>query len=109
MRDPAVKLDALNRVGRALSDPTRAQILMHLSREPAYPAELAALFGSTRANLSNHLTCLRGCGLISAVREGRNVRYELADERLAPVIDALSEIAEAEHCDYCDGRRRRSA
>jgi hypothetical protein len=27
---------------------------------PGYPAEMAEDFGTTRANLSNHLTCLQG-------------------------------------------------
>jgi ArsR family transcriptional regulator, cadmium/lead-responsive transcriptional repressor len=50
---------------------------------PGYPAEMADSFGTTRANLSNHLACLRECGLVTATAEGRRVRYELADQRLA--------------------------
>ena len=41
--------------------------------------------------MSNHLACLRGCGW-SRPRGGRQVRYELADDRLA---DALRELAGA--------------
>jgi DNA-binding transcriptional ArsR family regulator len=44
----------------------------------------------TKANVSNHLACLRSCGLVTSTAEGRRVRYELADERLAR---ALSELA----------------
>jgi ArsR family transcriptional regulator, cadmium/lead-responsive transcriptional repressor len=105
----ATRLDALQRVGRALSDSTRAQILLQLGRHDAYPAELAELLGTTRANISNHLTCLRGCGLVRAVAEGRNIRYELADPRFATVLEELGDIAVADHCDDCDGRRRSRA
>ena len=99
-------LDALQRVGRALSDDTRAHILLLIADDPGYPGELAARLGTTRANVSNHLTCLRGCGLVRAVREGRNVRYELTDPRLARLLRDLSHVAIAEHCDTCDGRTR---
>ena len=72
----------LARFGHALSDPTRARLLLALRDAPAYPAELAELLGVSRQNLSNHLACLRGCGLVVAVPEGRRSRYELADARL---------------------------
>ena len=73
----------LARFGHALSDPTRAQLLLALREAPGYPAELAELLGVSRQNLSNHLSCLRGCGLVVAAPEGRRTRYELADGRPA--------------------------
>ena len=79
----------LARFGRALSDPIRARLLLALREGPGYPAELAELLGTSRQNLSNHLACLRGCGLVVAVPEGRRTRYELADERLSHALDDL--------------------
>lgn len=79
----------LTRIGRALADPTRRRILVELLDSPAYPAELADAFGTTRANLSNHLTCLRDCGLVTATAEGRRVRYDLADPRLGDALRLL--------------------
>ena len=79
----------LVRFGHALSDPTRARLLLALREQPGYPAELAGLLGTTRQNLSNHLTCLRGCGLVVAVPEGRRTRYELADARIAHALGDL--------------------
>ena len=76
-------MGTLSRIGLALADPTRRRVLVHLVDAPGYPAELAQQFGTTRANLSNHLACLRECGLVTATAEGRRVRYELADPRLA--------------------------
>jgi DNA-binding transcriptional ArsR family regulator len=105
----ATHVATLERVGRALSDGTRARILLMLAEGPAYPTALADELATSRANVSNHLTCLRGCGLVRAVSEGRNVRYELADERMRDVLHRLAEIAVAEYCDDCDGRRRRAA
>jgi DNA-binding transcriptional ArsR family regulator len=81
--------DALARFGHALSDATRTRILLNLNEEPSYPAELADRIGVSRQTLSNHLACLRGCGLVVAVPEGRRTRYELADARIGHALDDL--------------------
>jgi ArsR family transcriptional regulator, cadmium/lead-responsive transcriptional repressor len=82
----------LARFGQALSDPTRARLLLALREAPGYPAQLAELLGVSRQNLSNHLACLRGCGLVVAVPEGRRARYELADARLTHALGDLLEL-----------------
>jgi DNA-binding transcriptional ArsR family regulator len=99
--------DTLERVGTALADPTRRRILLALLDGGAYPADLANQFDTSRTNLSNHLACLRGCGLVRAEREGRQVRYELASEHLAHALRDLVAIElaiEPSHHDL-DGRR----
>jgi ArsR family transcriptional regulator, cadmium/lead-responsive transcriptional repressor len=79
----------LARFGHALSDPTRCRLLLTLREGPGYPAELAELLGVSKQSLSNHLACLRGCGLVVAAAEGRRVRYELADVRLGEALGDL--------------------
>jgi ArsR family transcriptional regulator, cadmium/lead-responsive transcriptional repressor len=81
--------ESLARFGHALADATRTRILLSLNRAPAYPSDLADQIGVTRQILSNHLTCLRGCGLVVAVPEGRRMRYELADRRIGRALDDL--------------------
>lgn len=93
-----LELQTLERVGRALADPTRQRILLELLNGPGYPAELADAIGTTRGNLSNHLTCLRGCGLVAPTAEGRRVRYELTDLRLADALRLLCSL-ELNDCD----------
>lgn len=83
---------ALARIGRALSDPTRCRILTALLDGPAYPGRLAVELGLSRSNVSNHLSCLRGCGLVVAGYEGRQVRYEIADEHLARALRELVQV-----------------
>lgn len=84
--------DALARVGRALADPTRCRLLVALLDGPGYPGQLAETLGLTRSNVSNHLSCLRGCGLVVASMEGRQVRYELADVHLARALRELAAV-----------------
>ncbi|NWL35181.1 ArsR/SmtB family transcription factor [Paenarthrobacter nitroguajacolicus] len=79
----------LARFGYAISDPTRAQVLLALAESASYPSDLADAIGVSRQSMSNHLTCLRGCGLVVAVPDGRRTRYELADSRLGHAIKDL--------------------
>ncbi|MUL41812.1 winged helix-turn-helix transcriptional regulator [Streptomonospora sp. PA3] len=107
----ATDIDALSRFGRALADPIRCRILLLLRQAPAHPADLADSLGISRTRLSNHLACLRDCGLVVAVPVGRRVRYEIADARLGHAIDDLrsavlavaddNSCAEAEEKDCC--------
>lgn len=81
--------DALARFGYALSDSTRALILLSLRTGGRYPSDLADEIGVSRQIVSNHLACLRGCGLVVAVPEGRRSRYELADARIGHALTDL--------------------
>jgi DNA-binding transcriptional ArsR family regulator len=88
----ASRLDAMNRLGRAMADPTRSRILLTLLDGPSYPAVLARDLGLTRSNVSNHLACLRSCGLVVVEPEGRRTRYEIADAHLVRALGELVEV-----------------
>lgn len=85
------RLDVMNRLGRAMADPTRSRILLSLLEAPGYPAKLARELELTRTNVSNHLACLRDCGIVVAEPEGRQTRYEIADPHLSRALNALVE------------------
>lgn len=85
----ASRVDVLTRLGRAMADPSRSRILLALLENPGYPAELARDLDLTRSNVSNHLSCLRGCGLVTATPEGRQTRYEIADPHLGHALTEL--------------------
>lgn len=65
---------------------------MMLLDEPAYPAGIADALGLTRQNVSNHLTCLRDCGIVVAEPQGRQARYEIADAHLAQSLEGLMNV-----------------
>lgn len=83
------RLEAIQRLGRALADKTRCRLMLTLLDGPAFPAQLAARLGLTRQNVSNHLSCLRECGLVRTTAQGRQVSYELVDPRLAHALEDL--------------------
>ncbi|WP_093912202.1 helix-turn-helix transcriptional regulator [Streptomyces sp. cf386] len=85
----ASEVEVLARFGRALADPIRCRLLLALREAPAHPSDLAERLDISRTRLSNHLACLRDCGLVIGVPVGRRTRYELADPRLAHALDDL--------------------
>ncbi|TFD21846.1 ArsR family transcriptional regulator [Cryobacterium sp. TMS1-13-1] len=86
------RIDVMNRLGRAMADPTRSRILMTLLNGPSYPAVLSRDLGLSRSNVSNSLTCLRDCGIVVAEPEGRQTRYEIADPHLGRALTALVDV-----------------
>lgn len=97
------RLDAIRRVGRALADPTRAAILLALLEEPRYPADVVDELGISKQSVSNHLACLRECGIVVAAPSGRRVLYEISDSRLRHALQDLVGVVLAVHpSDACD-------
>lgn len=76
---------------RGLSDPTRLGILLALQSGEHRVVDLVAEVGSSQANVSGHLACLRECGLITDRPQGRQTFYRLA----RPELDELLSAAEA--------------
>lgn len=75
-----------------MADPTRSRLLLSLLEGPGHPGALATELGLTRSNVSNHLACLRGCGIVVAVPEGRSTRYEISDPGITRALTALVDV-----------------
>ncbi|MFN7953862.1 MAG: metalloregulator ArsR/SmtB family transcription factor [bacterium] len=73
---------ALDRVFKALADPTRRAVLERLSRGPAPMTELARPFDMRLPSFSQHLDVLEGCGLVRSTKAGRVRTYRLAPQPL---------------------------
>lgn len=77
---------------RGFSDPSRLSILNTLLSGPRSVGEIVEATGLTQSNVSNHLGCLRDCGLVSANQKGRYVHYELSDERVGRLLMLADEL-----------------
>jgi ArsR family transcriptional regulator len=64
---------------RTLASPRRVEILHALATGPTEVGRLAESLGVNQPNVSQHLAVLRSAGLVEAERDGREVRYRLAD------------------------------
>jgi len=71
---------------RGFSDPSRLSILDALRNGALTVSEIVETTGLTQSNVSNHLGCLRDCGLVTANQKGRYVYYELSDERVGRLL-----------------------
>lgn len=86
-----VDAPAADAVFRALSNPTRRQVLERLSAGPASVSELAAPFDMQLPSFVQHLSVLEASRLVRSRKRGRVRTYELAPERLAAAEDWLAE------------------
>ncbi|UBV44508.1 metalloregulator ArsR/SmtB family transcription factor (plasmid) [Deinococcus taeanensis] len=82
----------MSAVFKALSDPTRRQVLQHLQNGPLGAGELAQLFDVSKPTMSAHFAVLVAAGLIEPVKQGRTITYHL---KLSVLEDALLMFAEA--------------
>jgi len=86
---------AVGELFAALASPLRAAIIHRLSDAPSSVTELVNSLGISQPLASQHLKVLRSAGLVTAVREGRSLRYQLADEHVAHIfLDALAHTQE---------------
>jgi DNA-binding transcriptional ArsR family regulator len=78
----------------AMADPTRRKLLdLLVARGPATATTLTAEMPVSRQAISKHFALLQRVGLVDGHRQGREVRYEVREQRLAEATGALSEVA----------------
>lgn len=82
------------RVGKALSNANRLELLEFIAQGERSVDELAKVSGLTVANTSQHLQQLRQAGLVSCRKEGLKVFYTLSGDDVIGLLDALRGVAE---------------
>jgi DNA-binding transcriptional ArsR family regulator len=80
---------SINETLKALSDPTRREILSLLKTEPHSAGEISAHFNLTDATISHHLSALRKAGLIEASHKGTFIMYEINTSLFEDVMNWL--------------------
>ena len=71
---------------RGFGDASRLSILDVLRDGPLTVGEIVDATGLSQSNTSNHLACLRDCGLVVAEPQGRYVTYSLSDPRVRKLM-----------------------
>lgn len=84
---------SVNEAFRALSDPTRREILRLLRQRDLTAGEIAERFPLARSTLSGHFNVLKAAGLIVPERQGTTIVYSLNlsafEEAMAAVLELL--------------------
>ena len=87
---PAELLEEVARLFALLSDPTRLRLLSRLHDDGELSVnELAARTGVSVANVSQHLNRMAVAGMLARRRDGKRVRYRIADPRLEELCDLM--------------------
>jgi ArsR family transcriptional regulator, cadmium/lead-responsive transcriptional repressor len=87
------------------ANPIRLSVLLLLSRNGEMRVrELVEAIGVSQPRVSDHLSCLAWCGYVRARREGSNVFYSIADERVLGVLKLSEGILadNLEHVQACE-------
>jgi ArsR family transcriptional regulator, cadmium/lead-responsive transcriptional repressor len=87
------------------ANPIRLSALMLLSRGGEMSVgEMVEAIGAPQPRVSDHLRCLSWCGYVRARREGSNVLYSIADERVLGILRLAEGILgdNLEHVEACD-------
>ena len=77
---------------RGFSDPSRLGILEALRNGPLSVGEIVKATSLSQPNTSNHLGCLRECGLVIAEQEGRYTVYRLSDDRVGDLLQMVDTL-----------------
>ena len=75
------------RIFRALSDPTRREILQELKRGELAAGAIASRFRISGPSVSRHLALLEAASLVSSRRDGNRIFYRLEAARLATCLN----------------------
>jgi len=77
---------------KALSDPTRREILNLLKGGRMAAGDIVDRFEVTGASISRHLSVLRDADLIRDKREGKHIYYELNASVLEEILLWISDL-----------------
>jgi DNA-binding transcriptional ArsR family regulator len=88
---------------RALGDPTRLQIIELLMEGPLTVTELTQHLRIAQSNVSNHIACLRWCGLVASENQGKWTYYSVNNPKIRKIIELARALvsANAEHVAAC--------
>ena len=82
---------------KALSDPTRREILSLLKQGSMTARQIGEHFDTSGATVSHHLTILRQAGLIEDRKSGKYIYYELNTTVFQEVLSWIQTLMEADN------------
>ena len=93
LQEPGV--DAAEALFHSLADRTRLAIVRELMRGETRVRDLVDTLGLAQSTVSEHVACLRDCGLVAGRPQGRQVMYSLARPELLDLLNAAEGLLAA--------------
>jgi DNA-binding transcriptional ArsR family regulator len=94
---------------KTLSNPKRLEIIHLLAEGPREVSRLAEELGISQPNVSQHLALMRSAGVVEAERDGREVRYRLADPEIIAACETMRGVLIRRLSRISDAARRTPA
>ncbi|MDR1431133.1 MAG: metalloregulator ArsR/SmtB family transcription factor [Propionibacteriaceae bacterium] len=79
----------------SLSDPSRLAIIACLAHGEHCVKELTGEVGLAQSTVSEHISCLRNCGLVVGRPQGRQMRYSLACPEVLTLLRCAEQVLQA--------------
>jgi len=83
---------ALNQVFKALSDPTRREIIRLLGHGERTAGELSSSFDMTKPSMSHHFAVLKEADLVTSRRDGQQIYYSLNTTVMEDVMTRIWDL-----------------
>ncbi|MDK8193079.1 metalloregulator ArsR/SmtB family transcription factor [Paenibacillus sp. UMB7766-LJ446] len=77
---------------RGFSDKTRLLILDSINQEEKTVSQIVEELGGNQSNISQHLACLKGCGIIVSRQEGKYIYYSLRNEQIRNLLQVMDDV-----------------
>ncbi|ALM56166.1 MULTISPECIES: ArsR/SmtB family transcription factor [Staphylococcus] len=77
-----------------LSNKARLTILELLKSNEMTVSEIVEKSKISQSSISQHLSCLKGCGLVSSRQEGKYVYYQIKDNQILELLKLIDSVVE---------------
>ncbi|MEC2160172.1 ArsR/SmtB family transcription factor [Virgibacillus halodenitrificans] len=73
---------------------TRIQILEAIKHNEKTVSEIIQTVNASQSNISQHLACLKGCGMVVGRQEGKYIYYSLRNQKVRDLLTMFDEVLE---------------
>ncbi|XQY92581.1 ArsR/SmtB family transcription factor [Metabacillus sp. HB246100] len=87
-----IDLDLKVKFLHGFSHRVRIQILDCIKHEEKAVSQIVKEIEGNQSNISQHLACLKGCGLIVGRQEGKYVYYSLSNHKVRDLLTMFEDV-----------------
>lgn len=89
-----VDIDTKMKFLHGFSNKTRVQILESIKEEEKTVSQIVDDINGSQSNISQHLACLKGCGLIVGRQDGKYVYYRVRNQLVRDLLTMIDVVLE---------------
>ena len=90
----AAKIERIANVLKAVAHPLRLTVIEELGkRQKMTVSEIVEKVGAEQSLVSHHLTKMKDKGILTSVRDGKNIYYQLADDHLTSIFSCIDQCS----------------